>query len=616
MVGRRRHTRRVRIVFVSREHSAGEQGGGIGTYTTIVSRALAARGHEVAVVTRGPATTFVEHGVEVVRLDHEAVKVRLLTRLLAIVRISRAVLGLKPDIVQAAEWDAEAWGPARFSRTPVVTRLATPTYLAEALNRGAPEPASELLRRLERDQALRSAALVGPSRAIAERVGRDWGLDEEKITVIPNPVDADEIRAAAAPEPALELSGRYLAFFGRLEARKGVDTLAEALPEVLEGHPDVSIVFVGRDPSRDGKMEELVRRRLGRFGDRLRLVGQLPRPEALAVVARAELVVLPSRWEAFGFVAAEALALGRPVVATQGSGLAEVVEHGRSGWLVPAGDPGALRDMLFERLADPAELRDVEQPARDRAAQFRPSEIAKRLETLYADVLARRSGGAFDRSIYVHGYRRHFRPEDEAGPFHRLYHEKLGAVLERLGAVEPGRLLDAGGGPGRLSAPLAARHRVTLCDISPEMLEEASRRCPPDVVLVEADARRLPFADGAFDDVAALDLLCHLPSVEQGLRELGRVLRPGGRITFDTTNAVPWWVLAYPSYVRWRPGCLLATLRAGGVLPEWRRNVRHHRREEVRSAARGAGLEVELIGSFGPPWTPKWHLWHAVKPAL
>lgn len=604
----------MRIVFVSREHSAGDRGGGIGTYTTIASRALAERGHDIAVITRGEAARFVEDGVQIVRLEHATVGVPLLTRVLSIARTSRAVLRLAPDIVQAAEWGAEAWWPARFARVPVVTRLATPTYLAEALNRGAPDPATEILRRLERDQARRSAALVAPSRAIAERVRRDWALTERTITVIPNPVDADEIRAAAAPEPSLELPDRYIVFFGRLERRKGIDVLADALPDVLDRHPDMAVVLIGRDPSQSGEMAALVQRRLGRFGDRVKLVGQLPRPAALGVVARAAIVVLPSRWEAFGFVAAEALALGRAIVATDGSGLAEVVEDGRSGWLVPPDDSDALRRTLLERLADPASLREIEPAARDRAGQFRPPEIARRLEALYEEVLTRRSGGAFDRSIYLRGYRRHFRPEDAAGPFHGIYEEKLSAVLGRLGAVEPGRVLDAGGGPGRLSAPLAARHRVTLADISPEMLEEASRRCPPGVRLVEADARRLPFEEAAFDDVVALDLLCHLPSAEQGLRELARVLRPGGRVTFDTTNAVPWWVLAYPSYVRWRPGRLLATLRSGGVLPEWRRNVRHHRREEVRQAAREAGLEVELVDSFGPPWTAKWHLWHAVKP--
>jgi hypothetical protein len=78
---------------------------------------------------------------------------------------------------------------------------------------------------------------------------------------------------------------------------------------------------------------------------------------------------------------------------------------------------------------------------------------------------------------------------------------------------------------------------------------------------------------------------------------------------FDTTNSVPLWVLRYPAYTNWRPKRLLITLFSGGVLPEWRRIVRHHRDREVRAAIAGAGLELERRESFGPFLAPKWHLW-------
>jgi glycogen(starch) synthase len=170
-----------------------------------------------------------------------------------------------------------------------------------------------------------------------------------------------------------------------------------------------------------------------------------------------------------------------------------------------------------------------------------------------------------------------------------------------------------GGGFGRLAAELAKDHDVTLVDISPEMIDEARRRCPPGVELVEADARELPFEDGSFDAVLALDLLAHLPDLGAGVKELARVARPGARVVFDTTNAVPVWVLAYPAYVNWRPKRLLVTLLAGGVLPEWRSLVRHHRAAEVEQAIRLGGLRLEHRQVFGPPGFAKWHLWWTVR---
>jgi ubiquinone/menaquinone biosynthesis C-methylase UbiE len=153
---------------------------------------------------------------------------------------------------------------------------------------------------------------------------------------------------------------------------------------------------------------------------------------------------------------------------------------------------------------------------------------------------------------------------------------------------------------------------VTLCDVSPEMLEEARSRWP-GLRLVEADARSLPFADGEFDAAIATDLAPHLPDLVEGLRELARVVRPGGTVVFDTSNAAAWWVLAYPAYVNWRPRRLVRTMLGGGVLPEWQARVRHHRAGEAREAIRAAGLDLKRMQRFGPPWSAKWHLWWTEK---
>jgi glycogen(starch) synthase len=223
--------------------------------------------------------------------------------------------------------------------------------------------------------------------------------------------------------------------------------------------------------------------------------------------------------------------------------------------------------------------------------------------------------GEFDPGIYVRGYRRFFQPDDAVNPFHVLYDRKRMAVLDFFGRLEPSKVLDVGGGPGRLAAPLAERNDVTHTDISAEMIEEAARRCPPGTRFVQADARELPFADGEFDALLALDLLCHVPDLQSGVRELARVVRPAGKLVFDTTNAFPLWVLAFPSYVGAHPRRLARTLALRGVLPEWRRTVRHDRPGAVRRAIQGAGLELQDVQRYGRAGAAKWHLWYAAKPA-
>lgn len=223
--------------------------------------------------------------------------------------------------------------------------------------------------------------------------------------------------------------------------------------------------------------------------------------------------------------------------------------------------------------------------------------------------------GDFRTDVYVRGYPKLFRPDDPVNPFQGLYARKRDAVLDHFGRLDPLEVVDIGGGPGRLSAPLAERHQVTYSDISEEMMEVARQACPPGVRFVRADATSLPFEDGEFDALLSLDLLCHVPDLEDGIRELARVVKPGGRLVVDTTNSFPLWVLTYPRYVGPHPRRLVKTLALGGVLPEWRKTVRHDRPKEVRRAIDAAGLELERVQGFGRAGVNKWHLWYATKPA-
>lgn len=596
----------MRIALISPEYPPAKRMGGIGTNTATVARALARRGEDVLVVTRGSGSRSVEHGVEVARIERRSLPNRAVERLLAYRQIAEVARRFRPDVVLAAEWEAEAWWLARWISIPVVTRLATPTYLLDVLNFGEVQSHTALVRRLERDQARRSAVVLAPSRAIVDRVAADWGLPPASVEIIPNPVDIDDVVRAGMTEHAIDLPARFVAFIGRLERRKGIEPLGEALGPLLAARRDLHAVLIGRDAGEEGgAVMERFRRDTAGVADRVHVLGELPREAALAILARAEAVALPSLWEAFGHVCVEAMALGRPVVAARAGGFAEIVEDGHSGWLVPPSDARALEHALKRCIeASDEARRRMGEAARRRARDFDVEAVIDRLGAL----LERAAGQPSELRAGAAGYRRYFRPEDRADPFHDLYEQKRRAVLAHFGDGPRRRILDVGGGYGRIAGPLSRDHVVVLSDVSREMLDEAQERWP-SLDLVEADARRLPFADGEFDAALAIDLFPHLPELEEGLRELVRVVGAGGEVVFDTTNASPWWVLAYPGYVDRRPKRLLRTMLSRGVLPEWRPTVQHHRPREVREAAAAANLRLEGCRKLGPRWSPKWHLW-------
>jgi demethylmenaquinone methyltransferase/2-methoxy-6-polyprenyl-1,4-benzoquinol methylase len=115
---------------------------------------------------------------------------------------------------------------------------------------------------------------------------------------------------------------------------------------------------------------------------------------------------------------------------------------------------------------------------------------------------------------------------DRAIPFQRLEQ-----TLKVLALPHAGTLLDAGGGTGRVAEALRPHvGSVFVADVSRGMLEQARRK---DLAAASAESERLPFADGAFDRVLMVDALHHVVHQGETVRELYRVLKPGGRLVIE-----------------------------------------------------------------------------------
>lgn len=108
-------------------------------------------------------------------------------------------------------------------------------------------------------------------------------------------------------------------------------------------------------------------------------------------------------------------------------------------------------------------------------------------------------------------------------------------AFRAIAAVHPRRVLEVGSGPGELSARIAAElsAEVTAIDVSERMVELARAR---GVDARVGDVQSLPFADASFDTVVAAWMLYHVPDLDRGLTEVGRVLRPGGRLVAVTNS--------------------------------------------------------------------------------
>ena len=200
-----------------------------------------------------------------------------------------------------------------------------------------------------------SDAVIAPSLAYAEYTRREFPTAATRVIGIPNGVDVDAVVAmAAAPDVALPDPARaglpYFVCVAALTPKKAHDTLLRAFSTMGHAH---RLLLVGDGPIR-AEVERLIET-LG-LADRVFLLGEQPPVVVAKLLAGAVASVLASRDEPFGIVAVESMAVGTPVVATRVGGLAEIVEHERSGLTVPVDDPAALAAAL-ERIGGDAALR-------------------------------------------------------------------------------------------------------------------------------------------------------------------------------------------------------------------------------------------------------------------
>jgi phosphatidylinositol alpha-mannosyltransferase len=217
------------------------------------------------------------------------------------------------------------------------------------------------------------------SDAARRTVARAFPGDYE---VVPNGIDVDRFRQAAGRPPSVPHSLRPVLFVGRLEPRKGVDRLIRAMSLVQAHASDARLVIVGDGPDR-ASLEATARD----AGVEVTFAGRVSDDELPAYYRAAEIVCSPALGdESFGIVLLEAMAAGRPIVATRIEGYAELLTGSGSARLVDVDDPPALAREIISLLADPELRRSLGARGAVFVRDYDWAAIARRLESIYLTV--------------------------------------------------------------------------------------------------------------------------------------------------------------------------------------------------------------------------------------
>lgn len=228
-----------------------------------------------------------------------------------------------------------------------------------------------------------------------------YGLDRQKIVTIPPGVDTSRfypIEQEEAKEAInIPCKNRLLLFVGRIEPLKGLQNLLKAIALIRERRTPAEtcycLVVIGGDPnaSIEAMSSEMINiKRLSKelgLEDLVVFLGKRAQDTLPYYYSAADILIMPSYYESFGMVALEAMACGTPVVASQVGGLPFLVQDGKTGFVVPGGDPEALVEPLM-KLMNNDELREtMGKQAAEYALQYDWKLISERMIDVYQTLL-------------------------------------------------------------------------------------------------------------------------------------------------------------------------------------------------------------------------------------
>jgi glycosyltransferase involved in cell wall biosynthesis len=233
--------------------------------------------------------------------------------------------------------------------------------------------------------ASEAARVICPSRSTALDVEEFYGVERERIRVVPHGVDMSDLGIHGAEElwARRGLSEPYILWVGTQEQRKNVVAVLDAFARIAPRHPRLSLVLHGPNGWLGDEVGEGVRHR-GIHGRTIVSEASLPRSELAALYTRASVFVYPSLYEGFGLPVLEAMACGTPVVTSNISALPETA--GDAALLVDPLDDEALAEAIEHIIEDPTLAEDLSRRGQKRAAGFTWADVARKTWAIYEEV--------------------------------------------------------------------------------------------------------------------------------------------------------------------------------------------------------------------------------------
>lgn len=390
----------------------GKETGGMNIYVYEISRSLARMGYLVDVITRcqdkdNSKIVEVEKNFRVIHLKAgphghfpKAKLIDFIPEFIKSFKQFKEEEKINYDLIHAHYYQSGVIAieiqKTLSKKIPLVMSFHTLALMKNLVARSASELESQQRIQIEFELTKKADAIITPSLSDKEYLKYLYGSDEEKIFEIPPGVNTRLFQPMDKVEAKQRLKivsdEKILLFVGRIEPLKGIDLLLYSIKILMSQSPQLKIklMIVGGDVSQhitkwSPQLIQLnkLRSLLG-IEKQVEFVGQKPQHQLPYYYNASEIVVMPSHYESFGMVAAEAMACGVPVITTNVTGVSGLIDELRSTLITTVNNPLLLASQIKRLLSNQEIYQHVRKNIMENIEDLKWEEVAKKMEKVYS----------------------------------------------------------------------------------------------------------------------------------------------------------------------------------------------------------------------------------------
>jgi len=349
--------------------------GGIARHCEGLAKALVQQNHEVHLFTLDfPGSPKYEEvdGIKVYRASTEMGHPNFLTWVLMFnhflsKRIADTTKTVDFDVMHVHDWLAAFSGISfkHYLKKPMILTVHS-TEVGRA--QGLHSPNSFSINGIEWWATYEANRVIVCSESMKNEICDHFDIPSEKVDIIPNAIDVTKYktsvdRGAVRQRYGVGYSNKLILCVGRLVPQKGVEYFIRAIPTIANNYPEAKYIIVGEGWSRD-KLE--AEARATGHSDKIHFTGFASDKDVIELMTSADVLIVPSIYEPFGIVALEGMATGVPVVTSKVGGLAEVIDHDKTGLFVYPRSLESIAWGIDRILSDPDHANWLTQNAKEK----------------------------------------------------------------------------------------------------------------------------------------------------------------------------------------------------------------------------------------------------------